>query len=80
MMSKVWNISVGQPGYLPACAPSQLLHTCPLAECEKLEKVLYFRATAENHQCHQRSSPVKSKTQQLLGGKLTLIPAKTRRT
>jgi len=35
-------------GYLPGCAPSQLLHTCSLAEYEKLEKVLDFVATAEN--------------------------------
>jgi len=25
-------------GYLPGCAPSQLLHTCLLTEYEKLEK------------------------------------------
>jgi len=29
------------------CSP-QLLHTCSLAECEKLEKVLDFTATTEN--------------------------------
>jgi len=44
----VWNISIGQLGYLPGCAPSQLLHTCTLAEYEKLKKVLDFTATT-NH-------------------------------
>ena len=48
MTSMVWNISVGQPGCLSGCAPSQLLHTCLLAESEKLEKVLDFVATPEN--------------------------------
>jgi len=48
MMSMVWNISVGQLGYLSGCAPSQLLHICSLAEYEKLEKVLDFIATTEN--------------------------------
>jgi len=35
-------------GWLPGCAPSQLLHTGSLAEYGKLEKVLDFTATAEN--------------------------------
>ena len=35
-------------GYLPGHAPSQLLHTCSLAECEKLGKVLDVTATTEN--------------------------------
>jgi len=35
-------------GYLSGYAPSHLLHTCSLAECEKLEKVLDFIATTEN--------------------------------
>jgi len=35
-------------GWLPGCGPSQLLHTCPLAECGRLEKVLHFIATTEN--------------------------------
>jgi len=48
MMSKIWNISLGQLGYLPGCAPSQLLHTCSSAGYEKLEKVLDFVATTEN--------------------------------
>jgi len=34
--------------WLPGCAPSQLLHTCSLAEYERLEKVLDFTATTEN--------------------------------
>jgi len=48
MTSMVWNISTGQLRCVSGCAPSQLLHTCSLAECEKLEKVLNFIATAEN--------------------------------
>ena len=38
--SMVWIISIGQLGYLSGCTPSQLLHTCSLAEYKKLEKVL----------------------------------------
>jgi len=48
MMPTVWNISTAQLGCLPGCAPSQLLHPCSSAECEKLEKVLDFIATTEN--------------------------------
>jgi len=44
----VQNISTGQLGELPGCAPSQLLHTCSLAEHRKLKKVLDFLATTEN--------------------------------
>jgi len=44
----VWNVSIGQLGYLSGYVPFQLLHTCSLAEYEKLEKVLDFIATAEN--------------------------------
>jgi len=44
----VWNISIGQLGCLSCCAPSQLLHTCSLAEYDKLEKVLDFTAATEN--------------------------------
>jgi len=44
----VWNISIGQVGCLPGCAPSQLLHTCSLAEYGRLEKALDFIATTEN--------------------------------
>jgi len=47
MMSRVWNISIGQLGYLSGCVPSQLLHTCSLAEYKKLEKVLDFLATTK---------------------------------
>jgi len=43
----LWNISIGQLGYLSVCAPSQLLHTCSLAEYERLEKILNFLATTE---------------------------------
>jgi len=44
----VWNISIGQLGYLSGCATSQLLHTCSLAEYGKLKKVLDFIATTKN--------------------------------
>jgi len=44
----VWNISAVQPGYLSGCAPSQLPHTCSLAEYEKLEKSPRFIATTKN--------------------------------
>jgi len=44
----VWDISTGQPGCLPGRAPSQLLHTCSLAEYRKPEKVLDFTATTAN--------------------------------
>jgi len=36
MRSMVWNISISQLGDLPGYAPSQLLHTCSLAEYENL--------------------------------------------
>jgi len=42
MTSVVWNISIGQLGYMSGCASSKLLHTCTLAECEKLGKLLDF--------------------------------------
>ena len=48
MTSMVWNISIGQLGTLPGCVPSQLLHTCSLAEHGRLQKVLDFLATTEN--------------------------------
>jgi len=38
--------------WLSVCAPSQLLHTCSLAEYEKLEKVLDFIATTKNISAH----------------------------
>jgi len=48
-MFMVQNISIGQLGYLSEYATSQLLHTCSLAECEKLERVLDFIATTGNN-------------------------------
>ena len=48
VMFMVWNISIGQPGSLPGCAPSQLLHSRSWAEYEKLQKVLDFLAITEN--------------------------------
>ena len=76
MMFMVWNISIGQPGSLPGCAPSQLLHTHSWAEYEKLEKSLWFHRNNWKHQCYLHSSHTKSKIQQLLGGKLTLTQPK----
>jgi len=35
-------------GWLPGCAPSQLLHAYSLAEHGRLEKVLDFIATTES--------------------------------
>ena len=72
----VCNISIGHPGYLSGCAPSQLLHTCSLAEYEKLEKSPSFHSNSWKYQCGQHFSHTKSKTQELLRGKS--IPAKTR--
>jgi len=49
----VWSTSIGQlrlPVQIPQAtclAPSQLLHTCSLAEYGKLEKVLDFIATTK---------------------------------
>jgi len=39
---------VATSGWLPGLAPSQLLHTCSLAEQEKLKKVFDFLVTVEN--------------------------------
>jgi len=58
------------------CALSQLLHACSLAEHGKLKTVLDFLATTETPVYYQLSSHTKSKTQQLLGGKLTLSQPK----
>jgi len=44
----VWYISIGQLGYPSGYAPFWLLHTCSLAEYEKLEKVLDFVATPKS--------------------------------
>ena len=63
-------------GWLPGCAPSQLLHTCSLDEYEKLEKSPCFHSNDKNLQCYQHFSPAKSKTQQLLEGKLSLSQLK----
>ena len=68
MTSMLRTSFIVQLVYLSGCAPFHLLHTCSLAEYEKLEKVLDFIATSENT---QHSSCTNSKTQQLLGGKLT---------
>jgi len=53
MTSMVWNISTAAGniiplGELPGYAPSQLLHTCSVAEYGQLEEVLDFLAATEN--------------------------------
>jgi len=63
--------------WLSVCTPSQPLHTCSSAEYEKLEKSPWFLSNSWKHQCYQHSSCTKSKTQQLLGGKLTVSQLKT---
>jgi len=65
-------------GWLPGCAPSQVLHICSLAEPEKLEKSPWFYSNSRKHPCYQQPSHTKSKTQQLLRGKLTLSQGKPR--
>jgi len=76
--SMVWSVSLGQLGSVPGCAPSQFLHTWSLAEYGRLEKSPWFHSNDWKHQCYQRSSCTKSKTQQLLGGKNNSIPAESR--
>jgi len=44
----VWSISTGQPGWLSACAPAQLLPSCSSPQRRRLEKVFDFTATTEN--------------------------------
>jgi len=67
---------VASLGYLSGCAPSQLLHTCSLGEYEKVKKVLDFIAATQKHQCYQHSFRTKSKSLQLLRGKLILSQPK----
>ena len=79
----VWRLWYGifplaSLGYLSGCAPSQLLPTCLIAEYEKLERSPWFHRNNWKHQCCQHSSLTKSKTQQLLIGKLTLSQAESR--
>ena len=76
MMSTIWNISTGQLGLaawlcsLPA--PAHLL----FSQTWETEKSPWFPRKNWKHQCYQHSSHTKSKTQQLLGGKLTLSQLK----
>ena len=72
--SLVWNISIGQLVYLSCCASSQLLHTCLLAEYEKLEKVLDFIAATKTISVINILLILNPK--QLLRGKLTLSQLK----
>ena len=73
----VWNISVGQLGpALWLCfllAPAHLLVSWIW---ETGEKSPWLHSNNQKHQCYQRSSCTKSKSQQLLGGKLTLSQPK----
>jgi len=48
MTFMIQNIFIGHLGYLSAYAPSQLLRTCSLAEYEKLQRVLDFKAITGN--------------------------------
>jgi len=70
----VWNISIGQLGLsgwlcsLPA--PEHLL----ISWIWQAEESPWFCSNNWKHQCYQHSFGSKSKTQQLLGGKLTLLP------
>jgi len=75
MASVVCGISIGQPGCLSGCAPSQLLHTCLLAEYKKLEKVLDFIGTTENSSVINILLILNPK-RSILGGKLTLSQPK----
>ena len=74
MASMVWNVSPAQLGLaawlcsLPA--PARLL----ISWTWETGKSPQFHSNSWNHQHYQHPSPAKSKTQQLLGGKLT-IPA-----
>jgi len=76
MMSMVWNISIGQLGLaawlcsLPA--PAHLLSSWIWGT----GKSPWFHSSNWKHQCYQHSSSTKSKTQQLLRGKLTLSQPK----
>ena len=71
LTSMVWNISVGQLGLaarlcsLPA--PAHLL----VSWTWETRKSPWFLSNNWKQQCYQHSSHTKSKTQQLLGGKLT---------
>ena len=60
-------------GWLPGSAASQLLHISWIWETEKSP---WFRSNNRKHQCYQNSSGTKSRTQQLLRGKLTLSQPK----
>jgi len=70
----VRNISLGQLGYQPVCAPSQLLHTWSLAAHGRLEEALDLLSTTEN--VSVINILLKSKIKELVGGKLTLSQLK----
>jgi len=48
MMSRYGMFPLASLGWLPGCAPSQLLHTCASAEHGRLGKALDFIAKTEN--------------------------------
>ena len=72
----VWTVSIGQLGLaarlccLPAPAHPLISWTWEAGES------LWFHNHNRKHQCYQRFSRTKSKTQQLLGGRLTLSQLK----
>ena len=64
-------------GWLPGCAPSQLLHRYSLISWVwETGRSPWFLRNNWKHQCYWHSSGSKPKTQQLLGGKLTLSQPK----
>ena len=65
-------------GYLSGCAPSQLLHTCSLAEYGKLEKVMDFIATTKNTSAISIVLTLNPKHSSYWK-KINSIPAETRR-
>jgi len=65
-------------GQLPGRAPSQLLHTCSLAEHGKLKKVLDFLATTENVRVLSRFFSHSMQNTAATGKKVNSVPAKTR--
>jgi len=72
----VWNISTGQVVCLSGDAPSQLLHTCSLAEEEKLEKALDCIATTKTTRVINILLILNSKA--ATGRTINSIPAETR--
>jgi len=72
MTSMLWNICIGQLGLAASLcslpAPANLL----ISWTRETGKSPWFLCNTWKHQCYPYSSCTESKTQQLLGGKLTL--------